>query len=315
MSEIRFDDQVVIITGAGNGLGRSHALEFAACGANVVVNDFGGARDGTGGSSAAAEAVVAEIEAAGGGGKAIANGANVADRVQVDALVKQSLDAFGRIDVLVNNAGILRDRSFGKMSGEEWDAVVAVHLTGSANCSLAVWNQMKAQNYGRIVMTTSTSGIYGNFGQANYGAAKTGVWGLMNTLHIEGAKNHIHVNCISPTAATRMTEDVIPPDALPLLDPKWVTPAVVYLGSKEAPSRNILLAGAGGYTVAKLMEAEGVFFAENDRTPEMIASHWSTITDMNGSVEHLQGNDHVIKMVQKALAATAATAAISPDAE
>ena len=300
MSEIRFDDQVVIVTGAGNGLGKSHALEFARRGAKVVVNDFGGARDGTGGSSAAAEAVVAEIEAA--GGTAIANGANVADRAQVDTMVKQTLNAFGRIDVLANNAGILRDRSFGKMSGEEWDAVIAVHLTGSANCALAVWNQMKEQNYGRIVMTTSTSGIYGNFGQTNYGAAKTGVWGMMNTLHIEGAKNNIHVNCISPTAATRMTEDVIPEDALKLLDPKWVTPAVVYLASKDAPSRNILLAGAGGYTVAKLMEAEGVFFPEEDRTPEMIAKNWSGITDMEGAVEHLQGNDHVMKMVQKALA-------------
>ena len=300
MSEIRFDDQVVIITGAGNGLGKSHALEFARRDAKVVVNDFGGARDGTGGSSAAAEAVVAEIEAA--GGTAMANGANVADREQVNAMVKQTVDAYGRIDVLVNNAGILRDRSFGKMSGEEWDAVVAVHLTGSANCSLAVWNQMKEQNYGRIVMTTSTSGIYGNFGQANYGAAKTGVWGLMNTLHIEGAKNNIHVNCISPTAASRMTEDVIPPDALKLLDPKWVTPAVVYLGSREAPSRNILLAGAGGYTVTKLMEADGVFLPEDQRTPEMIGQNWSTITDMDGAVEHLQGNDHVMKMVQKALA-------------
>lgn len=302
MSDIRFDDQVVIVTGAGNGLGKAHALEFARRGAKVVVNDFGGARDGTGGSSEAAEAVVAEIEA--GGGSALANGANVADRDQVNAMVQQVVDAYGRIDVLVNNAGILRDRSFGKMSGEEWDAVIAVHLTGSANCSLAVWNQMKEQNYGRIVMTTSTSGIYGNFGQANYGAAKTGVWGLMNTLHIEGAKNNIHVNCISPTAATRMTEDVIPPAALEMLDPKWVTPAVVFLGSKEAPSRNILLAGAGGYTVAKLMEAEGVFLSEEDRTAEKIAENWFGIVDMEGAVEHLQGNDHVMKMVQKAMAAS-----------
>ncbi|MEL7229953.1 MAG: SDR family NAD(P)-dependent oxidoreductase, partial [Pseudomonadota bacterium] len=229
MSDIRYDDQVVIVTGSGNGLGKSHALEFARRGAKVVINDFGGARDGTGGSSEAAEAVVAEIEAM--GGEAIANGANVTDRDQVAAMVQQTMDEWGRIDVLVNNAGILRDRSFGKMTGEEWDAVVAVHLTGSANCSLAVWNIMKAQNYGRIVMTTSTSGIYGNFGQANYGAAKAGVWGLMNTLHIEGAKNNIHVNCLSPTAATRMTEDVIPPEALEVLDPKWVTPAVIFLGS------------------------------------------------------------------------------------
>ncbi|MEL6504214.1 MAG: SDR family oxidoreductase [Pseudomonadota bacterium] len=299
MSDIRYDDQVVIVTGSGNGLGKSHALEFARRGAKVVINDFGGARDGTGGSSEAAEAVVAEIEAM--GGEAIANGANVTDRDQVAAMVQQTMDKWGRIDVLVNNAGILRDRSFGKMTGEEWDAVVAVHLTGSANCSLAVWNIMKAQNYGRIVMTTSTSGIYGNFGQANYGAAKAGVWGLMNTLHIEGAKNNIHVNCLSPTAATRMTEDVIPPEALEVLDPKWVTPAVIFLGSGEAPSRNILLAGAGGYTVAKLMEAEGVFFAnEEERTAEMIAANWDTITDMGDAREMLTGNDHVVKMVQKA---------------
>ena len=202
----------------------------------------------------------------------MANGADVSNREQVNAMVEATIEKWGRIDVLVNNAGILRDRSFGKMTGEEWDAVIAVHLTGSANCTLAVWNQMKQQNYGRIVMTTSTSGIYGNFGQANYGAAKTGVWGMMNTLHIEGAKNNIHVNCISPTAATRMTEDVIPPESLAMLDPKFVTPAVIFLASKEAPSRNIVLAGAGGYTVAKLMEAEGVYLSEDKRTAENIAA-------------------------------------------
>ena len=221
MSDISFDGQVVIVTGSGNGLGKEHAMEFARRGAKVVVNDFGGDRHGTGGSSEAAEAVVKEIEAA--GGEAMANGADVSNRDQVKAMVEVTIEKWRRIDVLVNNAGILRDRSFGKMTGEEWDAVIAVHLTGSANCTLAVWNKMKEQNYGRIVMTTSTSGIYGNFGQANYGAAKTGVWGMMNTLHIEGAKNNIHVNCISPTAATRMTEDVIPPESLEMLDPKFVT--------------------------------------------------------------------------------------------
>lgn len=298
---IRFDNQVVIVTGSGNGLGKSHALQLASLGAKVVINDFGGARDGTGGSSAAADAVVAEIVAA--GGEAIANGANVADREQVDAMVKQTMDKWGRIDVLINNAGILRDKSFGKMTGEEWDAVVAVHLTGSANCSLAVWNIMKAQNYGRIVMTTSTSGIYGNFGQANYGAAKTGVWGLMNTLHIEGAKNNIHTNCISPTAATRMTDDVIPEETLEMLDPKWVTPAVVFLASTEASSRNILLAGGGGYSVAKLIEAEGIFLPEEDRTADAIAKNWDQIIDMNQSREMLTGGEHVMKMVQKAMAA------------
>ncbi len=300
---IRFDNQVVIVTGSGNGLGKSHALQLASLGAKVVINDFGGARDGTGGSSAAADAVVAEIEAA--GGEAIANGANVADREQVDAMVKQTMDKWGRIDVLINNAGILRDKSFGKMTGEEWDAVVAVHLTGSANCSLAVWNIMKAQNYGRIVMTTSTSGIYGNFGQANYGAAKTGVWGLMNTLHIEGAKNNIHTNCISPTAATRMTDDVIPEETLEMLDPKWVTPAVVFLASTEASSRNILLAGGGGYSVAKLIEAEGIFLPEEDRTADAIAKNWDQIVDMSQSREMLTGGEHVMKMVQKAMAAKA----------
>ena len=297
---ISFKDQVVIVTGAGNGLGKSHALEFAKRGAKVVVNDFGGDRHGLGGSSEAAEAVVKEIKDA--GGEAMSNGADVSNREQVDAMVAQAMDKWGRIDVLVNNAGILRDKSFGKMSEAEWDAVIGVHLKGSANCAMAVWNIMKAQNYGRIVMTTSTSGIYGNFGQSNYGAAKTGVWGLMNTLHIEGAKNNIHVNCISPTAATRMTEDVIPETALALLDPQWVTPAVVFLGSTDAPSRNIVLAGAGGYTVAKLMEADGVWLPEEKRNAEAIAANWDKMIDMDGAVEHLQGNDHVMKMVQKAMA-------------
>jgi len=218
-------------------------------------------------------------------------------------MIKQVMDKWGRIDVLINNAGILRDKSFGKMTGEEWDSVVAVHLTGSANCSMAVWNIMKAQNYGRIVMTTSTSGIYGNFGQANYGAAKTGVWGLMNTLHIEGAKNNIHVNCISPTAATRMTDDVIPPETLEMLDPKWVTPAVVFLASREASSRNILLAGGGGYSVAKLIEAEGIFLPEEERTADAIAKNWDQIIDMSQSHEMMTGGEHVMKMVQKAMAA------------
>jgi len=297
---IGFEGQVVIVTGAGNGLGRSHAIEFAKRGASVVVNDFGGARDGSGGSSESAEKVVAEIMEA--GGDAVANGANVADRTQVGTLVEQAMDQWGRVDVLVNNAGILRDKSFGKMSGEEWDAVVAVHLTGSANCSFAVWNHMKEQNYGRIIMTTSTSGIYGNFGQANYGAAKAGVWGLMNTLHIEGAKYNIHINCIAPTAATRMTQDILPPEMLATLDPKWVTPAVVYLASKEAPSRTILLAGAGGYTIAKLLEAQGVYLDEAERTPEAIHANWDTITDMSNTREMMQGNDHVMKMIQKATA-------------
>ena len=268
---ISFEGRTVIVTGAGNGLGRNHALEFAQRGAGVVVNDFGGARDGTGGSSEAADKVVAEIEAA--GGTAMAHGANVTDRAQVADMIAKTMERFGSIGVLINNAGILRDKSFGKMSADEWDAVVAVHLTGTANCSMAVWNHMKEAGYGRIVNTTSTSGIYGNFGQANYGAAKAGVWGLMNTLHIEGAKNDIRVNCISPTAATRMTEDLMSGDVLEALDPRWVTPAVLYLASQDAPSRTVMLAGAGGYTIAKMMEAEGIHLAEerphsgSDRSP------------------------------------------------
>ena len=298
MSEVRFDGRTALVTGSGNGLGRQHALALAARGANVIVNDFGGARDGTGGSSQAAESVVAEIEAA--GGRAMAHGANVADREQVADMVAKAAERFGGIDVLINNAGILRDRSFAKMTAEEWDAVVAVHLTGSANCAMAVWPGMRERGYGRVVMTTSTSGIYGNFGQANYGAAKAGVWGLMNTLVLEGMKYDIRVNCISPTAATRMTEDLMPPEVLGTLDPKWVTPAVLHLASQDAPNRTILLAGAGGYTVAKLMEAEGVWLPEEERTPETIAARWAHITDMGEAREMLQGNDHVTKMVQKA---------------
>lgn len=297
---IDFNDRVVIVTGAGNGLGRSHALAFAARGAKVVVNDFGGARDGTGGSSQAAETVVAEIEEA--GGEAMANGADVADEAQVAAMVEDAMERWGRIDVLVNNAGILRDRSFGKMTREEWDAVVAVHLTGTATCSLAVWNHMKAAGYGRIVNTTSTSGIYGNFGQANYGAAKAGVVGLMNVLSIEGAKSDIRVNCIAPTAATRMTQDIMPPEMLDALEPRWVTPAVLLLASTDAPRRTIMLAGGGGYAVARLMESEGLFLAEAERTPETLAVRFAEIADMSAASEMREGNDHVAKLIRLAQA-------------
>ena len=204
---IRFDGQVAIVTGAGNGLGRSHAVELAKLGAKVVVNDFGGARDGTGGSLSPANAVVEEIIAF--GGEAIANAANVTDYEQCETMAAETLAKWGRIDILINNAGILRDKSFGKMQTGDWHAVIDVHLNGAANCARAVWNQMKEQNYGRILMTTSSSGIYGNFGQSNYGAAKMAVIGLMNTLCIEGIKNNILINCLAPTAATRMTTDVI----------------------------------------------------------------------------------------------------------
>lgn len=295
---ISFNGRVVIITGAGSGLGRSHAVQLAARGARVVVNDYGGSRDGSGGSAAAAELVVSEIVAA--GGEAIANTANVTSDTDVRAMAEQAMDTWGRIDVLVNNAGILRDKSFAKMQEEDWRAVVDVHLNGSANCCRAVWPFMREQRYGRIVMTTSTSGIYGNFGQANYGAAKTGVIGLMNVLHIEGEKYDIRVNCLAPTAATRMTEDVLPDNMLKLLAPENVTPAVLFLASEEAPKRSILLAGAGCFTTARLIEAEGIYLDEAHRTPENIAEKFAQMCDISTGQEMMNGGEHVEKIIAKA---------------
>ncbi|MCG8394781.1 MAG: SDR family oxidoreductase [Pseudomonadales bacterium] len=295
---IRFDNQVAIVTGAGNGLGKSHALELAKLGAKVVVNDFGGARDGSGGSSEAAEKVVAEIQAA--GGEAIANGADVSSPEQVDAMVKQAMDTWGRVDVLINNAGILRDKSFAKMTQDDWDKVIAVHLTGSEICTKAVWPIMREQGYGRIVMTTSTSGLYGNFGQANYGAAKMAVAGLMNTLCLEGEKYDIKVNCIAPTAATRMTEDLMPPEVLAMLEPKAITPAVLFLSSNQAPTHRIVLAGAGCYAMVRLMESEGVYLEESDRTVDGVAAHFEQIGNMDNAREIFAGGDHVTKILTKA---------------
>jgi NAD(P)-dependent dehydrogenase (short-subunit alcohol dehydrogenase family) len=295
---IRFDNQVAIVTGAGNGLGKSHALELARLGAKVVVNDFGGARDGSGGSTEAAEQVVAEIQAA--GGEAIANGADVSSPEQVDAMVKQAMDTWGRIDVLINNTGILRDKSFVKMTQDDWDKVIAVHLTGSEICTRAVWPIMREQGYGRIVMTTSTSGLYGNFGQANYGAAKMAVAGLMNTLCIEGEKYDIKVNCIAPTAATRMTEDLMPSDVLAMLEPKEITPAVLFLCSNKAPTHRILLAGAGCYAMVRLMESEGVYLDEDERNVDGVAAHFEQIGNMDNAREILAGGDHVTKILTKA---------------
>ncbi|MEM7069098.1 MAG: SDR family NAD(P)-dependent oxidoreductase [Pseudomonadota bacterium] len=295
---ISFEGQVAIVTGAGNGLGKSHALELGRRGAKVVANDFGGARDGTGGSLSPAETVVEEITAA--GGQAMANGANVANAGDCEAMVEDTLEKWGRIDVLVNNAGILRDKSFGKMDMSDWNSVIDVHLNGSANCSRAVWNTMKEQNYGRILMTTSTSGIYGNFGQANYGAAKLGLVGFMNTLCIEGAKNNIQVNCLSPTAATRMTEDILTEDMLARLDPKYVTPAAVFLVSKDAPNRTVMFAGAGSYTTMQISESAGLHLAEEDRTADGIAANFEAISDMSKPDVFRSGTEHVVKVVQMA---------------
>ena len=295
---IRFDGQVAIVTGSGNGLGKSHALELARRGAKVVINDFGGARDGTGGSLSPAEEVVKEIEAA--GGEAMANGANVSKFEDCSKMVADAVAKWGRVDILISNAGILRDKSFGKMTMDEWNAVVAVHLGGSANCALAVWNQMKEQGYGRILMTTSTSGVYGNFGQANYGAAKMGVVGLMNTLCIEGAKNNIRINCISPTAATRMTEDIMTVEMLESLNPAFVTPAAVYLVSADAPNRTVMFAGAGTYSKLEIRESKGLYIPEAERNADTIAARFNQITDMAEPSVYVSGTEHVSKILTNA---------------
>jgi NAD(P)-dependent dehydrogenase (short-subunit alcohol dehydrogenase family) len=296
---ITFDEQVAIVTGAGQGLGRSHALELAARGARVVVNDLGGARDGTGSSLSAAESVVAEIEAA--GGEAMANGADVTDRDAVDEMVQGAIDAWGRVDVLVNNAGILRDKSFANMDGADFDLVVKVHLTGTAICTKAVWGPMRDAGYGRIVVTTSSSGLYGNFGQSNYGAAKLGVVGLMNTLRAEGTKYDIRVNALAPVAATRMTEDILPDEAKALLNPEEVTPGVVFLVSKDAPSGMILAAGAGGFAAAKIYETQGIWLAPDERTPETIAARIDDILDPDGQQEYKSGSEQSMKFVTEAM--------------
>lgn len=272
---IRFDGRVAIITGAGNGLGRQHALALAARGAAIIVNDLGGARDGSGGSMSAAEAVVAEIVA--GGGKAMANGASVTDQVGVEAMVAAALSAYGRVDILVNNAGILRDKSFAKMSLEDFRSVIDVHLMGAMIATKAVWEAMRTQNYGRIVMTSSSSGLYGNFGQSNYGAAKMAVVGLMQTLSLEGAKNNIHVNCLAPTATTRMTNDILPDAMQDHFKPEYVTPAVVFLASEQAPTRCIMTAGAGTFAAAYVTLTPGVHLGHDAETPEKIASAFAQI--------------------------------------
>jgi NAD(P)-dependent dehydrogenase (short-subunit alcohol dehydrogenase family) len=276
---IRFDGRVAIVTGAGNGLGRAHALGLAARGARVVVNDFGGARDGTGGSLTAAESVVEDIRKA--GGEAIADPADVSSFEQVTAMVERATREWGSVDIMCANAGILRDKSFGKMEPVDFQKVLNVHLVGSFNCAKAVWNGMRERNYGRIVFTTSSSGLYGNFGQANYGAAKTGMVGLMNVLAEEGRKTDIRVNIISPTAATRMTEELIPAPVLALMKPESVTPAVLYLLSENAPTRTILGAGAGSFARIEVIESEGVNLPEEEWTPDAVAANIEAISDMS----------------------------------
>ncbi|SFK93575.1 NAD(P)-dependent dehydrogenase, short-chain alcohol dehydrogenase family [Pseudovibrio ascidiaceicola] len=293
---INFAGQVAIVTGAGGGLGRLYALDLAARGAAVVVNDLGGSVDGSGSSASAAETVVEEIKAA--GGKAIANAADVTDEAAVNAMVADTIAAFGRVDILINNAGILRDKSFAKMEMSNWNKVVDVHLNGAALCTKAVWNVMKEQGYGRIIMTTSPSGIYGNFGQANYGAAKAGLWGMMNTLGLEGAKSNIHINCIAPSAGTRMTETIMDAGTLKMLAPENITPAVIFLCSEAAPSRKVLVAAAGTYTLAEMVETQGIHLAEGDRTPEAIAANWGRIADRTDAEPVNSAMEGVAKLVK-----------------
>ena len=271
---IRFDGRSAIVTGAGGGLGRCHALGLAARGAKVVVNDLGPG----GAPSESALRVVAEIEAA--GGVALANGADISDAAQVAEMVAAAEKAFGGVDILVANAGILRDKTFAKMELADFEKVVQVHLLGSAFCAKAVWNGMRERNYGRIVFTSSSSGLYGNFGQANYGAAKAAMVGLMNVLHLEGAKNNIRVNTLAPTARTAMTESLLPPEAAELLAPETVTPGLLYLVSEDAPSRVILGAGAGAFAVTHILETPGVYLAPDENTPETVAARFAEIADI-----------------------------------
>jgi NAD(P)-dependent dehydrogenase (short-subunit alcohol dehydrogenase family) len=298
---MRFDGRVAIVTGAGGGLGRQHALALAARGAKVVVNDLGGTVDGNGGTPKAAQAVVDEIRAA--GGEAIANGASVTDPQAVQAMVEQTLAAWGRIDILVNNAGILRDKSFAKMALDDFRLVVEVHLMGAVNCTKAVWETMRAQNYGRIVMTTSSSGLYGNFGQANYAAAKMALVGLMQTLSIEGVKNDIRVNCLAPTAATRMTENLMPEAVLKLLQPEAVTPGLLALVAEDAPTRAILCAGAGGFERAHITLTQGVFVGLPDDAPEQVALQFDALSDREGESVPASGNAQGTIEIDKAMRA------------
>jgi NAD(P)-dependent dehydrogenase (short-subunit alcohol dehydrogenase family) len=290
---IEFKGQVAIVTGAGGGLGRQHALALAARGAKVLVNDFG--------PGSAADAVVQEIEAA--GGTAMAFNASVTDEAAVAAMVQATMSAWGRIDILVNNAGILRDKSFSKMPLDDFRLIIDVHLMGAAICTQAVWNIMREQKYGRVVMTTSSSGLYGNFGQANYGAAKMALVGLMQTLSIEGARDGIRVNCLAPTAATKMTEGIMPPAILEKLAPESVTPGLLHLVSQDAPTRAILCAGAGTFERAYITMTAGVHIGSGPDAAEQVAQQFDAISERDGETVPMDGSAQGMNEVGKAIAA------------
>jgi NAD(P)-dependent dehydrogenase (short-subunit alcohol dehydrogenase family) len=284
-----FSGRVAIVTGAGGGLGRQHALALAARGARVLVNDLGGAVDGTGGSVGAAQKVVDEIRAA--GGEALANGASVTDFAAVQAMVAQAVEAWGRVDVLVSNAGILRDKSFAKMDLADFRLVLDVHLMGAVHCCKALWPVMTQQKYGRIVLTTSSSGLYGNFGQTNYGAAKMALVGFMQTLAIEGMKHDIRVNCLAPTAATRMTQDLFPPDMLDAFVPEAVVPAMLVLAAHDAPTRTTLCAGAGGFEAANVTMTQGAYIGVGPDADEQLQARLADVRDRHGDSVPASGAD------------------------
>jgi len=284
--EIRFDDQVAIVTGAGAGLGRAYALGLAKRGAKVVVNDLGGARDGTGGGTSAADKVVEEIKAA--GGEAVANYDSVATAEGGQSIVNSAIDAFGRVDIVINNAGILRDKTLAKMEPENWDAIMDVHLKGAYNVTRPAFIKMRENRYGRIIFTTSAAGLYGNFGQTNYSAAKMGLIGFMNTLKLEGDKHNIRVNTVAPVAATRLTEDILPPEMLEKLKPEFVAPLVLYLSSDRCGESGMILnAGMGYFSRAAITTGPGAAVGDGSRIPtlEEIHQNWDAINDLGEAVE------------------------------
>lgn len=294
---ISFTDRVVLVTGAGTGLGRSHALAFANAGAAVVVNDPGATLEGVSTGDAPADLVVSQINSI--GARALADYADVTDREAVAAMITRTIETFGRLDVVVNNAGILRDRSFQKMDDSDWDDVLAVHLTGTANVCRAAWPVMRDQGYGRIVVTSSSSGLFGNFGQTNYGAAKMGIIGLMNTVVIEGQKHGIRINAISPIAWTRMTASLFPPAGEALMAAQKVTPGVVFLASEDAPNGVILVAGGGAFSVARIVETEPVVIGP-EPTADDIAAAFPQINDLTTAKPVVNGPLHTASFFQAA---------------
>ena len=296
---IRFDDRVAIVTGAGGGLGRQYALELARRGAKVVVNDLGGSRDGAGHSDAALK-VVEEIEAT--GGEAMSNGGNVAEYEQMADMVARAKERWGGVHVLINNAGVLRDKTFAKMDPADFEFVIRVHLIGSAFATKACWETFREQNYGRVLMTASSTGLFGNFGQANYGAAKMGLAGLTKTLYIEGAKNNIRVNTLAPTAGTRMTEDLFPAEAFKLFAPEKVVPAALYLVSEDAPTNQIVASGAGVTGAVNVTLTPGKLLSGDDLSVEGIAANWDAIVDRTGEVVPQSGAEQGM-MAAKAIQA------------